>query len=54
MWDFLAPATYQVCFGAASGFTVTPPCQSATVTGGGAGTDVTGTYGGSTSGATSG
>jgi uncharacterized repeat protein (TIGR01451 family) len=54
IWDFLPPATYQVCFGAARGYTVTPPCQSATVTGNGAETDVTGTYGGSTSGPTPG
>jgi hypothetical protein len=50
VWDFLPPATYQVCFGAARGYTITPPCQSATVTGNGIETDVTGTYGGSTSG----
>jgi hypothetical protein len=45
MWDFLPPATYQVCFGPAPGFATTPPCQNAAVSGGGAQTNVTGVYG---------
>jgi hypothetical protein len=44
MWDYLPPATYQVCFGPAPGFATTPPCQNATVSGGGAQTNVTGVY----------
>ena len=50
MWDFLPPVTYQVCFSPAPGYSITPPCQSATVTGNGAETDVTGTYSGPSSG----
>jgi hypothetical protein len=50
MWDFLPPATYQVCYSPASGFAVTPPCQAATVSPGGVETDVTGTYSGASSG----
>ena len=43
-WSYLPAGTYQVCFGPAPGHATTPACQSATVTGNGAETDVTGTY----------
>jgi hypothetical protein len=39
----LAPASYQVCFGAVVGFANTPACQSAVVTAGST-TAITGTY----------
>jgi hypothetical protein len=39
----LAPASYQVCFGAVVGFVNTPACQSAVITGGST-TAISGTY----------